>query len=83
LTRLNLVEQVMNKFFSKAPAKQKSHEVSKEPHETHETTANGGGLIRSHSPKGETNETIHAETVEQAFEKPHPDECICDDCLPE
>ncbi len=63
MTRLDLVEQVMNKFFSKVPAKQKSHEVSKESHETHET--------------------IHAETVEQAFEKPHPDKCICDECLPE
>jgi hypothetical protein len=44
------------------PAKQKSHEVSNESHETHETTANSGGLRRSHPPKGETNETTHAET---------------------
>jgi len=70
LMRLNLVEQVMNKFFDKIPAKPKSHEVSKESHETNETTANGGGLMRSHPPKGETNETTHAET------------CLCDECLP-
>jgi hypothetical protein len=62
LMRLNLVERVMNKFFDKTPAKPKSHEVSKESHETNETTANGGGLMRSHPPKGETNETTHAGT---------------------
>ena len=83
LVRLDLVEQVMNKFFSKVPAKQKSHEVSKESHETDETTANGGGLMRSHPPKGETNETTHAETVEETLKNSHPDNCICDDCLPE
>jgi hypothetical protein len=71
LVRLDFVEQVMNKFFVKIPAKPKSHEVSKESHETNETTANGGGLMRSHPLKGETNETTHAET------------CICDECLPE
>src|SRR5215211_5375233 len=83
LMRLDLVEQVMNKFFAKIPAKPKSHEVSKESHETNETLANGGSLIRSHPPKGETNETTHAETVEKTLENSHPDNCICDDCLPE
>jgi hypothetical protein len=68
----------MNKFFAKTAAKPKSHEVSKESHETNETLANGGSLIRSHPPKGETNETNHAET----FEAKHPEGCICDKCLP-
>jgi hypothetical protein len=62
LVRLDFVEQVMNKFFVKLPAKSKSHKVSKESHETNETPANGGGLTRSHPLKGETDETIHAET---------------------
>jgi hypothetical protein len=62
LMRLNLVERVMNKFFDKTPAKPKSHEVSNESHETNETTANMGSLMRSHPPKGETNETTHAGT---------------------
>ncbi len=62
LVRLDFIERVMNKFFVKTPAKPKSHEVSKESHETNETTANGGGLMRSHPLKGETNETTHAET---------------------
>jgi len=44
LVRLDFVEQVMNKFFVKLPAKSKSHEVSKESHETNETPVNGGGL---------------------------------------
>jgi hypothetical protein len=52
----------MKKFFAKIPAKPRSHGVSKESHETNETTANGGGLMRSHTLKGETNETTHAET---------------------
>jgi hypothetical protein len=78
LMRLDLVEQVMNKFFSKVPAKPKSHEVSKESHETNETTANGGSLMRSHPPKGETNETNHAETTRNG----HPEGCLCDDCQP-
>jgi putative DNA primase/helicase len=65
LTRLDFVEQVMNKFFVKIPAKPKSHKVSKESHETNETTANGGGLMRSHPLKGETDETTHAETGPQ------------------
>jgi hypothetical protein len=66
LMRLNLVEQVGNKFLAKVPAKPKSHEVSKESHETYETPANGGGLMRSHPPKGETDETTHAETSAEA-----------------
>src|SRR5215203_4912374 len=78
LMRLDLVEQVMNKFFAKTAAKPKSHEVSKESHETNETTANGDSLMRSHPPKGETNETNHAETNENG----HPKGCLCDECLP-
>src|SRR5215216_2997851 len=78
LERLELVEQVMKKFFAKIPAKSKSHEVSKKSHETNETLANGGSLIRSHPPKGETNETNHAETVEGG----HPEGCLCNRCLP-
>ena len=70
LMRLDFVEQVMNKFFVKIPANLRSHEVSKESHETNETTANGGGLTRSHPLKGETDETTHAET------------CMCSECLP-
>ncbi len=70
LVRLDFVERVMNKFFVKTPAKPRSQKVSKESHETNETTANGGGLMRSHPLKGETNETIHAET------------CMCEECLP-
>src|SRR5215216_663518 len=70
LVRLDFVEQVMNKFFVKIPANSRSHEVSKESHETNETTANGGGLMRSHPLKGETDETTHAET------------CMCSECLP-
>jgi putative DNA primase/helicase len=70
LMRLDFVEQVMNKFFVKIPANLRSHEVSKESHETNETTANGGGLMRSHPLKGETDETTHAET------------CMCSECLP-
>jgi len=62
LMRLDFVEQVANKFFIKTPAKPRSREVSKESHETNETLANGGGLMRSHPFKGETNETTHAET---------------------
>jgi putative DNA primase/helicase len=62
LMRLGFVDQVDNRFFTKIPAKPWSHEVSKESHETNETTANGGGLMRSHPLKGETNETTHAET---------------------
>ena len=62
LMRLDFVEQITNRFFVKIPAKSRSHEVSKESHETNETTANGGGLMRSHPLKGETNETTHAET---------------------
>src|SRR5918995_1725689 len=77
LMRLDLVEQVMNKFFAKIPAKLKSHEVSKESHETNETTANGGSLMRSQPPKGETNETDYAETTRNG----HPEGCMCDDCL--
>jgi putative DNA primase/helicase len=69
LMRLDFVEQVMNKFFIKIPANSKSHEVSKESHETNETTANRGGLMRSHPLKGETDETTHAET------------CMCSECL--
>jgi hypothetical protein len=69
LVRLNLVEQVGNKFLAKIPAKPRSHEVSKESHETNETTANGGGLMRSHPPKGETNETTHAETSAEDQER--------------
>ncbi len=65
LVELGHVEQVMNKFFAKTPAKPKSHVVSKESHETNETLANGGSLMRSHHPKGETNETSHAETSEE------------------
>ncbi|HLL39212.1 MAG TPA: AAA family ATPase [Rubrobacteraceae bacterium] len=65
LMRLDFVEQVANKFLVKMPAKPRSHEVSKESHETDETTANGGGLMRSHPPKGETNETTHAETLKR------------------
>jgi hypothetical protein len=70
LMRLDFVEQVMNKFFVKIPANSRSHEVSKESHETNETMANGGGLMRSHPLKGETDETTHAET------------CMCSECLP-
>jgi len=57
LMRLDLVEQVMNKFFVKVPANPRSHEVSEESHETNETTANGEGLIGL-TLKGETNETF-------------------------
>ena len=66
LMRLGFVDQVENRFFSKIPAKPRSHEVSKESHETNETTAYGGGLMRSHTLKGETNETTHAETPNHA-----------------
>jgi hypothetical protein len=55
-------EKVMNKFFHKTPAKQESHLVSLESHETNETTANGGKSHESHHPKGETRETNQAET---------------------
>ncbi|MDP9477886.1 MAG: AAA family ATPase [Actinomycetota bacterium] len=88
LLRLGLVEQVMNKFFVNTPAKPKSHEVSKESHETNETTANGDGLTRSHTPRGETHETTHAETVNRE-EDPvgsapdywsHPLDCGCEVC---
>jgi putative DNA primase/helicase len=41
LTRLDFVEQVMNKFFVKLPANLRSHEVSKESHETNETWRTG------------------------------------------
>jgi hypothetical protein len=41
LMRLDFVEQVMNKFFVKLPANPKSHEVSKESHETNETWRTG------------------------------------------
>jgi len=41
LVRLDFVERVMNKFFDKTPAKPKSHEVSKESHETNETRQTG------------------------------------------
>lgn len=57
-----LAEKVMDKFFHKLPAKSKSHEVSWESHETHETSANGGKSHGSHHPKGETHETNQAET---------------------
>jgi len=65
LMRLDLVEQVMNKFFAKTPAKPKSHEVSKESHETNETMANGGKSHGSHHPKGWDHETNQAETSEE------------------
>ncbi|MDP9437833.1 MAG: hypothetical protein M3P49_03670, partial [Actinomycetota bacterium] len=89
LLRLDLVEQVMNKFFVNTPAKPKSHEVSKESRETYETTANGDGLTRSHTPKCETRETTHAETV-NGKEEPvgsapdfwsHPIDCDCGVCV--
>ncbi len=83
LLRLDLVEQVMNKFFIKLPAKPRSHEVSKESHETDETTANGDGLTRSHTPRGETRETTHAGTVEEEEKTcPHgvPLDYPCDEC---
>ncbi|MDP9484716.1 MAG: AAA family ATPase [Actinomycetota bacterium] len=87
LLRLDLVERVMNKFFVNTPAKPKSHEVSKESHETNETTANGDGLTRSHIPRGETRETTHAETLEGAEETAgfgfwsHPLDCACEECV--
>ncbi len=82
LLRLGLVEQVMNKFFVKPPAKPRSHEVSNESHETNETTANGDGLTKSHTPRGETRETTHAETVEEEETCPHGGLLgyPCDDC---
>ncbi len=89
LLRLGLVEQVMNKFFVKPPAKPRSHEVSNESHETNETTANGDGLMRSHTPRGETHETTHAETVNREEEPggsdpdfwSHPTGCDCEVCV--
>jgi hypothetical protein len=86
LMRLDFVEQVANKFFIKTPAKPRSREVSKESHETNETSANGGGLMRSHPFKGETNETTHAETstpqrvLEDFEECPHGVMGGCEAC---
>ncbi len=86
LMRLDFVEQVANKFFIKIPAKSRSHEVSKESHETNETLANGGGLMRSHPLKGETNETTHAATpsgprvLEDFEECPHGVMGGCEAC---
>ena len=86
LMRLNFVEQVTNKFLVKLPAKSKSQKVSKESHETNETTATGGGLMRSHPLKGETNETTHAETstpqrvLEDFEECPHGVMGGCEAC---
>jgi hypothetical protein len=62
-------EKVMEKFFHKSPAKPESHLVSRESHETNETTANGGKSHESHHPKGETRETNQAETSHRDPEK--------------
>ena len=52
LLEQGLVEEVMGKYFYKAPAKQKSPLVPQESHGTSGTTANGGESQESHHPKG-------------------------------